>query len=1317
MESLEELRRALNETMRVDYYRLHQWWHRVWREFRRGGGSAEDLARLKAAIEESCRWRAARAASVPPVRYDAALPITAFRKQIAEATRQWPVVIVCGETGSGKSTQVPKICLELGRGVSGRIGHTQPRRLAAESIASRLAYELGCPLGSLVGYKVRFAQRVSRETLIKFVTDGMLLAETQSDRFLDQYDTLILDEVHERSLNIDFLLGYLRRLLPRRPDLRVILMSATLEAARFQDFFATRAGPAPIIEIPGRRYPVDIRYRPVELAEGEVEPDYARSVRAALEELSGEPAGDVLVFLPTERDIRETARLLRGWCVQASARRWEILPLYARLPPGEQQRVFEPHQQPRIILATNVAESSLTVPGIRYVIDTGTARISRYSPRAKIQRLPIEPISRASADQRAGRCGRTEPGVCIRLYSEDDYLGREAYTTPEIRRTNLASVILQAKCLGLGDLSDLLLLDPPKPEAIADGMRTLRELDALDTHGALTPLGKQLGQFPIDPRLGRMILAAIERQCVEEVLIVAAALEVGDPRLRPADRQEAADQAHRMWHDERSDFMVILNLWDFFVNLRQNLSRSQLRAACSQHYLSYTRMREWAELYRQLRHLVTQVGHRLSSARHDYAAIHQSLLTGLLSGIGYRHQAYEYRGARNSRFYLWPGSAVFASRPRWIVAAEVVETNRRYARTVAAIEPEWLETLAPHLLEIRHGTPFWSRRRAAALVHERVRLFGLPIVQNRIVPLGPIDPSTARQMFIDHGLVDGQMVATFRFLEHNRRMLQKVLQWAHKSRDTVWWQARAALANFYEERLPPQVYDLARLRAWLPAAERSDPQRLYVPWEVLVPANVSPPQDTQYPDVFPVERCAFPLSYHFEPGSTQDGITVTVPAALVPELDADQWEWFIPGRLEEKITELIRSLPSHLRRCLIPAPDTARAIASELTFGQGPFLKTLARALSRRGGVPVTPDDFRLDQIPKHLRFHFRVVAPDGATLLVTQDWNQVCRAVAAAGATPVQSPWHADGLTEWSFGDISQQMELSWGPVSVVRFPTLVDQGDSVSQRLAATEQEAESHLQQAVRRLFVLAEKPLLRAAVAWLPQVDQLQRYAACLMDIDAWERDVMDLIASRAWDNIKTIPRTADEFHRLCDGARERIPLAVQEVTALLEPLFANYHTLRQQLRPSPHPLLQEAYQDIETHLSRLVQPRFLVRTPWYWLQQFPRYFQACAYRWQRLYSGNLARDRQAMLQWQQRWQEYVALEEEHRELGIHDPQRELYRWMLEEYRVALFAQHLGTALPVSPKRLDAQWALVRRVGTGCPTTLQAVGTATANPLLE
>ncbi len=1295
---LAELEAAIALAMPGAQFGLRRRLQGLRRDSERGRWRDDKLEALARAITASCELREQRRAGVPGIRYDTTLPIFEKRAEIAEAICRFPAVIVCGETGSGKSTQLPKICLELGRGIDGLIGHTQPRRIAAQSIATRLAEELHVPLGAEVGYKIRFTDRTQPGTYIKLMTDGILLAETQGDRFLNDYDTLIIDEAHERSLNVDYLLGYLQRLLAKRPELRLIVTSATLDAARFQQYLTTPQGPAPVIEVSGRSYPVEVRYRPLFREEG-ADADLQQAIVAGVEELRSEPPGDVLIFLPTEREIRETAKSLRGWAVaQGLHGSLDILPLYARLSASDQQKIFHPGKNRRIVLATNVAESSLTVPGIRYVIDSGLVRMSRYSPKAKVQRLPIEAISRASADQRQGRCGRLGPGICLRLYAEDDYLARDAYTTPEIRRTNLAAVILQTKMLRLGAIEEFPFLDPPRPDAIRDGYQTLYELGALDESRNLTPLGERLGALPVDPRVARIVLAAIDENCLAEALIIAAALETQDPRERPVEKQQAADEAHRQFAHERSDFLSYLLLWDFYHHLRETLSRNQLRRACGQNFLSYNRLREWAETYRQLRWNVEQAGYRVPPRRDDYGAIHRALLTGLLSGIAYRREAYEYTGAGGQRLFLWPGSHVFGKRPKWVMAAELVETSKRYGRTVAEIDPAWLEPLAAHLVKRRHVAPFWSRRKGAAMIREKVSLFGLPIVTDRVVALGPLDPETARRMFIQHGLVEGDSTASFRFLQLNRQVLRKVLQLVAKARRSDWVIAEAAQFAFYDQRLPRDVYDLRGLKEWLPDAERRHAHILRMTQQDLLPEAYEESEEQQFPDAFPVDALQLPLEYRYEPGSTSDGITVVIPRELVPQLDGERFEWLVPGRLEEKITALIRALPKPIRRCLVPAPDTAREVARDMTFGQGPFLKTLARMLERRAGVEQIPlSDFGLEQLPLHLRFHFRIVDERGEAVASGRDWDALVRQLAGEPPLQVASDWHRDQIRTWDFDELPESIEIRFGPIPLQRFPTLVDQGQAVALRLFDEPGAAARSLRRGMRRLFVLAAQAELRAQIAWLPRLDELRVYTAPLMTVADLERQIADLIAERAFLGNEALPRGRQEFERALERGRERIGLAVQDVASLLLTLFEAHHAARLALEEQAVALWQYATDDMSSQLAGLTEPGFLVETPWEWLRHLPRYLQGIVYRLDRLGSGGLARDQRDLARWQVWGERYRSLLAEHQELAIQDQELQVFRWMLEEFRISLFAQPLGTSLPVSEQRLERQWAKVRKPG--------------------
>lgn len=1368
MSYFKELRAQIAGAMAADQHRLRNQLRAIVEAADTGRPYDKNLERFLDQLHASIDRVEQRKTLVPQLVYDESLPIVGRKAEIAEAIRNHPCVVVSGETGSGKSTQLPKICLEVGRGVGGLIGHTQPRRIAARSIASRLAEELGTSVGKKVGFKIRFTDQTSPETLVKLMTDGVLLAETQSDRFLNQYDTLIIDEAHERSLNIDFLLGYLHRLLPKRPDFRLIITSATIDAQRFAEHFGDERGPAPIIEVSGRTYPVEVRYRPLEdeAADADDEPlDSIQGVARALDELCREGPGDVLVFLPTERDILEASRKLRSRNFGGGAT--EIVPLYARLSTAEQNKVFQPHKGRRIVLATNVAESSLTVPGIRYVVDTGLARISRYSARSKVQRLPIEAVSQASADQRKGRCGRIGPGICVRLFSEDDFLQRDRFTSPEIQRTNLASVVLQTLALELGPLEEFPLLDPPRPEAIRDGYNTLFELGAVDKDRKLTPIGRQLSRLPVDPRIGRMLLAASEEGCLADMAIIAAALEVQDPRERPVDKQQAADEAHARFADPDSDFLGYLRLWDFYHRLKDSTSRSQLRKACQKNFLSELRLREWLDVHRQLLEMLEQSGlkagkrkwraeafdesmdgplalrererergdsqpstaqthargERPSDARlpHSgplpvgegerrmarknrskeeqevYASIHKALLAGLLSNVALRGDTNEYTGAGNSKFFLWPGAGPFASKPKWIVAGELVETTRRYARTVARIEPEWIEPLAEHLVNRSYSDPHWDRRSGGTMAYERVSLFGLPVVLKRRVRYGRIDPVVSRELFIRHGLAEFDLDCRAPFFAHNRKLLDDIQKLATKTRRRDLIVDPHALYAFYDARLPAEAYDLHQLDRWRREAERDNPKLLFMTEADVLGEDPEPAAAEKYPDQLEIDRLRLPLRYQFEPGAENDGITVKVPQAALSQLSADRLGWLVPGLLEEKIQALIKVLPKATRRNLVPAPDVAARVARALPYAQRAFLPAVAELLSQEAGESIRPEMFDLSRLPPHLEMNVEVVDDAGKVLAVGRDLNAVREQV---GATPQpnappasKTPWHRDGVTKWDFGPLPPHVDVRRGGLTITQFPALVDAGEAAALRLAETAAQAEAWTRAGARRLFALAERRELKAQVQWLPGIEKVRMFAAPLSKERPIEEQLIDLLADRAFYAASGVPRTPDDYEAQRLFGRKEIVPSVQHLSRIVLPLFEAYHNLRlalEQKRPDAWKYLIE---DLRQQLADLTPPGFLANTPWQWLQHYPRYLKGMLLRLQKMTSGGPARDKQSYEQLAPRVAAWRERSEQLARQGKVDPELTQYRWMLEELRVSLFAQELGTSLPVSPQRLDKQMAKV------------------------
>jgi ATP-dependent helicase HrpA len=1223
------------------------------------------------------------------IEYPQALPISQRKDEIQRLVRDHQVVIVAGETGSGKTTQLPKICLELGRGVHGTIGHTQPRRLAARTVAARVAEELGTELGGAVGYKVRFNQRGGESTMLKVMTDGILLAELAEDRQLRRYDTLIIDEAHERSLNIDFLLGYLRRLLGGgRPDLKVIITSATIDPERFSRHF----GDAPVIEVSGRTYPVEVRYRPL----GEDgDRDQVQAILDAVQELCAEGPGDVLVFLSGEREIRDTAEALR----RQGPRHAEILPLYARLSAAEQQRVFQPHSGRRIVLATNVAETSLTVPGIRYVVDPGTARISRYSHRTKVQRLPIEPVSQASANQRKGRCGRTSPGICIRLYSEQDFLSRPAFTEPEILRTNLASVILQMTALGLGDLAAFPFIDAPDQRNVKDGIRLLQELGALeeaarDGPRRLTPLGRRLAQLPVDPRLGRMILEAERNGCVREVIVIAAALSINDPRERPTDREQAAAEQHRRFADPESDFLAYLNLWRYLEELQEQVSSNQFRKRCRAEFLNYLRVREWQDLYGQLRQVVRSLGIPLSSGLDDRRRIHLSLLSGLLSHIGLKDsERHEYQGARNARFAIFVGSALHKKQPQWVMAAELVETSRLWGRIVARIEPEWVEALASNLVKRTYSEPHWDRERGAVMAYERVTLFGLPIVTSRRIGLGRVDPRLARELFIRHALVEGDWETRHRFFHDNLRLLEEVEELEHRARRRDILVDDEKLFEFYDERIGREVVSARHFDTWWKKAGARQPDLLDLERSMLVKQSARGVDQRAYPDVWRQGELELALTYQFEPGTEADGVTVRIPLQVLNQVRADGFDWQVPGLREELVTALIRSLPKPLRRNFSPAADYARAALERLTPCDEPLTEALGRELRRMTGVAVPPESWQLDRVPDHLRITFLAVDDKRGELAGDKDLERLkqrlkgrMRAAISAAAGGVERR----GLRSWSFGRLQRTVELERGGRVVKAYPALVDRGDSVAIQVLETEDEQQRAMWQGTRRLLRLTLPSPLKFVLGRLDRkaklrLSQYRHGSAAELFDDCIACAVDALIAEcggPAWDE--------EGFRKLHDKVRAELPEVALDVVTRVEPIVAVAGDLggrleRLERAASSNPLFAPALADAREQLAALFYPGFVTETGWRRLPDVLRYLRAIQHRLDKL-PQDPRRDRELMQTVQQAQESYQRLLDKLPPGARPAEAVQAIRWMIEELRVSYFAQVLGTPYPVSDKRL-------------------------------
>jgi ATP-dependent helicase HrpA len=1306
---------------------------------------------------------------VPPITYPESLPVSGRRDEIARAIAAHQVVIVSGETGSGKTTQLPKICLELGRGLgaggTGLIGHTQPRRLAASSTGRRIAEELGTPYGEVVGYKVRFTDNLAPGASVKLMTDGILLAETQTDPLLKAYDTLIIDEAHERSLNIDFLLGYLKEILPKRPDLKLIVTSATIDADRFARHFGSDAHPAPVIEVSGRLYPVEVRYRPVaedrpavKHAEGtasrdrvkparEAERDLMDAIVDAVDELCREGPGDVLVFLPGEREIREAAEALR----KHHPPHTEILPLFARLSAADQDKVFKPSNARRIVLATNVAETSLTVPGIRYVVDTGLARVKRYSYRNKVEQLQVEPISQAAANQRAGRCGRVADGICIRLYDESDFQARARFTDPEILRSSLASVILRMKSLHLTAIESFPFLEPPPGRAIADGYQLLNELGAVDDDNALTPLGRELARLPLDPRVGRMILAARDQQSLREVLIIASALSVQDPRDRPIDAQDQADQAHRRFADERSEFLQWLKIWSWFEEaVAHKKSNRQLVDACRQNFLSHLRLREWRDVHSQLLTVVREHGWRLNESEATYEQVHLALLTGLLGNLGLKaDDDPHYLGARGITFYLWPGSALAKKAGRWVMAAELVETSRLYARCLAKIEPEWVEKVGAHLLKKSLSEPHWEKRPAQVSAFERATLYGLPIYHRRRVAFGRQDPARARELFIRGALVDGEFDTKLPFFAHNRKLLADIEQLEHKSRRQDVLVDDELIYAFYDHAIPAGIHTGAAFERWyrdeVKKSGRPDDKLrlLYLSRDDLMRHEAAGVTTELFPKRATMAGVEMALTYHFEPGSPRDGVTLAVPLYALNQVDARRCEWLVPGMLKEKVQLLLKSLPQKLRRHCVPLPDYAAGFVERTgreRFGAGGLVEALIADVREQTQVAMKAADFKLETLPAHLFMNFKVIDEHGRQLAMGRNLAQLrqelgaqaqqqFQKIAAAstiavgadadgGAAPAAAgaPAGKDGrgakggkaaapqtlaapepgatalyenLTTWNFGKLPELLEIRRRGQTLYGYPALVDRGTHCDVEVFDSPEEAARIHRAGLRRLFALQLKEPIKYLEKNLPGLREMAMQYMSLGTQDELRDQLIDTALDRACLQ-DPLPDDDASFHARRDEGRSRLNLLAQEIARLVGLILTEYAGVVKKLAQAK-PFAQ-AHADLQQQLSALIGKRFVIDTPYAQLVHFPRYLKGIALRIDKL-KADPARDAKQLGELQPLVQQYQRAVSQRG--VVVDPRLAEFRWLLEELRISLFAQELRTPMAVSVKRLYKVWESMQR----------------------
>ena len=1308
----------LNDIMRLDQRRLSARIHGIGKIKSQEAQQAV-ADEIQQQIEQArLRVESRKSAVKNPIVFPESLPVSQRKAEIKKLLSEHQVIVVAGETGSGKTTQLPKMCLELEFGNLGTIGHTQPRRIAARSVAARIAEELQTELGDLVGYKVRFNDQISDNTQIKLMTDGILLAEIQTDRFLNQYSCLIIDEAHERSLNNDFILGYLKQLLPRRPDLKVIITSATIDVERFSKHFNN----APIIEVSGRTYPVEVRYRPV--AE-EDDQDQLQGILNAVDELQAEGHGDILIFMNGEREIRDTAEALQ----KQNLKHTEILPLFARLSAQEQNKIFHPSGLNRIVLATNVAETSLTVPGIKYVIDPGTARISRYSYRTKVQRLPIEPISQASANQRKGRCGRVSEGICIRLYSEEDFNNRPEFTDPEILRTNLASVILQMTALGLDDIEAFPFVDAPDKRHIQDGVKLLEELGAIQPKkyksrdGArlptrakdvsankngtryetcaieseekkqgweLTPIGRQLAQLPVDPRLAKMLLSAVDFGSVYEVMIIVSALSIQDPRERPTDKQQASDEKHRRFADKKSDFLAFLNLWNYVQAQQKELTKNQFRRQCQKDFLNYLRIREWQDIYQQIRLAVREMGLPINSEKAEYQQIHTALLSGLLSHIGLKEaEKQQYLGARNAHFAIFPNSVLFKKQPKWVMAAELVETSKLWGRMVAEIEPEWIEPLAEHLIKKSYSEPRWSKSRGAVIADEKVTLYGVPIVAARPVNYGAIDPTVSREIFIQSALVEGDWNTKHKFFKENQRLVREVEELEHKSRRRDILVDDRTLFEFYDQRIGTEVVSQKHFDTWWKKAQQKDPELLNFERSFLINDDAEQVSKLDFPNFWHQGNLKLKLTYQFEPGTDADGVTVHIPLPLLNQVEMTGFDWQIPGLREELVIALIKSLPKSYRRNFVPAPNYAQAFLSRAVPLEKPLLDTLIYELRRMTGVTVEAEHWNWEQIPSHLKMTFRVVDENGKKIAESMNLDElkfslkdrVQESISAVADDGIEQ----SGLHIWSFAELPQCYEQKQRGFSVKAFPAIVDEKDAVGIKLFETEFEQSVAMQQGLRRLLLLNVPSPIKYLHEKLPNKAKLGLYFTPFGRVLDLIDDCIACAVDKLIADFGGFVWNEESFDKLRDFVRENVNEVTVDIAQKVEQILTLTHQLNQRLKGKMDFTMAFALSDMKSQISGLIYQGFVQKSGYARLPDLLRYLQAIDKRMDKL-AQDVNRDRAAMLRVEQVQQAYQQLLAKlPKSKPISDEVAEI-RYMIEELRVSLFAQQLGTKYQVSEKRV-------------------------------
>ena len=1239
-------------------------------------------------LQAALAKRKSREVSVPDIHFPSGLPICDKLDEIAETIANNQVTVICGETGSGKTTQLPKLCLKSGRGIDGMIGHTQPRRIAARSVSSRIAQELDNQYGKLVAYKIRHNDQSSDQTLVKLMTDGILLAELQSDRYLNSYDTLIIDEAHERSLNIDFILGYLKQLLPRRPDLKIIITSATIDVQRFSEYFDN----APIVNISGRSYPVEVRYRPAESddEDDEYQEEYQPLLRA-VQELISEGPGDILVFLEGEREIHEASRFLQGHSLGNSI----VLPLYSRLSSARQAKIFQPHQKRHIILATNIAETSLTLPDIRYVIDRGLVRISRYNRRSKVQQLPVEKISRASANQRTGRCGRVAEGICIRLYAEEDFDTRTEYTDPEILRTNLASVILQMKALKLGDIRDFPFVDNPDPRYINDGIRLLQELRALDDEMNLTRLGKRMARLPLDPRWAAILLAAGQYQCVSEILKITSALSVQEMRERPDDAKQKADEAHKVFMDEKSDFLFYINLWNYYQGLARKLSQNQLGKWCRQNFISYVRMREWREVHSQLHSMIAETGIYINQQPAVYEPVHNALMHGLLGQVAVKTDEKLYTGARGIKLGIFPGSGQFQKLPKWIMAGELVETRKLYARTVANIKPEWIIKPAEHLLKREWFSPFWDQRSGQVLAHEKVTLYGLVLVGDQIINYGKVKQGDARDIFIREALVNEKYQCKHPFYIHNHQIIEQVKLLEHKSRRHDVYNEEG-LFDFYQRLLPLHVCNGPLFEQWYKKAALTNPGLLCIEQDTIMYHDANAVTDDIFPDVMVVNNMSLPLTYRFEPDTESDGVNIDVPLTMLNQISPNQLDYLVPGLFEEKINWLLKSLPKSIRKKLVPIPETARECVGKIIQGDKLLTDTLSDHLLRYKGVKITQQEWNTGPMPGHLAINIRVI--DGETVIAqSRNLQELKSKLSSEVSNKVRNTANTGierhDISSWDFPDLPEVINLEINGVTISSYPALVDHGETVSIQLFDIKDQSRIAMQFGLRRLFMLECRKEFLYLEKNLPDIDKIRLLYMPVGDIDDLTTGILELAASESFLFDSADIRSRELYNRRLDMGIKHLVDNANELCRVIHKVLNEYNDVKKLLDSFAH--ATGIFDDINHQLENLVYDGFIGNINVNLLKEYPRYLSAIKKRMEK-HSYSPEKDARNTELFSPYWEKYREFRQYSDKSDMPTDEIDNYRWMLEEYRISLFAQEMKTRMPVSPRRLDKQIEQIRKM---------------------